>query len=159
MMAVLFYIKEHCGWVASGASAAPLRLYLSEGSPKHLGVPGASSRPLRTSEVNSAITSRTVMLGSWEDPSASAAGCGTGRLVASSSSICTLTPSPSVQLLSPALRRLPWCKASIGSFRQGHLHRMDHMVYSQPSVAEVLNTGDWRADHLNTSIPLMESAR
>lgn len=64
---------------------APLRLYLSEGSPKRLGVPGTGSRPLRASEVNSAITSRTV------DPSASAAGCGTGRLGASSSSICTLT--------------------------------------------------------------------
>lgn len=70
---------------------APLRLYLSEGSPKRLGVPGTGSRPLRASEVNSAITSRTVELGSWEDPSASAAGCGTGRLGASSSSICTLT--------------------------------------------------------------------
>lgn len=31
---VLFYIKEHCGWVASRPSIAPLRLYLSEGSPR-----------------------------------------------------------------------------------------------------------------------------
>lgn len=159
MTAVLFYIQEHCGWVASGQSMAPLRLYLSEGSPKRLGVPGTGSRPLRVCFRNSAITIRAVELGSWEETLAplllDVEQGAWGPPAAPSAPV----PSPSAQLLSQALPWLSCCKASIGSFRQGHLHRMDHIVYSQPRVAEGLSTQDWRADPLNTSLPLVESAR
>lgn len=71
---------------------APLRLYLSEGSPKRLG--GPRHRQQTSEGFRSKLSYNKQGCGPGlmgRDPSASAAGCGTGRLGASSSSICTRT--------------------------------------------------------------------